>query len=118
MRSADIMMANNEFPYSDRGTPTPDKTFTFRADPADVHIMKDMGVDIVGIANNHAYDYGPDALIDTIDTLNDAQLPFVGAGKNIEEAMKRTSAINHRSFIQIPRHILQRCHIDNQIVAS
>ena len=88
MQSADIMMANNEFPYSDRGTPTPDKTFTFRADPADVHIMKDMGVDIVGIANNHAYDYGPDALIDTIDTLNDAQLPFVGAGKNIEEAMK------------------------------
>lgn len=87
MQSADIMMANNEFPYSDRGTPTPNKTFTFRADPKDVHIMKDMGVDIVGIANNHAYDYGPDALIDTIDTLNDAKLPFVGAGKNIDEAM-------------------------------
>lgn len=87
MQSADIMMANNEFPYSDRGSPTPNKTFTFRADPKDVHIMKDMGVDIVGLANNHAYDYGPDALIDTIDTLNDAELPFVGAGKNIEEAM-------------------------------
>lgn len=87
MQSADIMMANNEFPYSDRGTPTPNKTFTFRADPKDVHIMKDMGVDIVSLANNHAYDYGPDALIDTIDTLNDAKLPFVGAGKNLEEAM-------------------------------
>ena len=88
MQSADIMMANNEFPYSDRGTPTPNKTYTFRADPKDVHIMKDMGVDIVGLANNHAYDYGPDALIDTIDTLNDAHLPFVGAGKNIDEAMR------------------------------
>lgn len=86
MQSADIMMANNEFPYSDRGTPTPDKTYTFRADPKDAHIMKDMGVDIVGLANNHAYDYGPDALIDTIDTLNDIKLPFVGAGKNIAEA--------------------------------
>ncbi len=86
MQSADIMMANNEFPYSYRGTPTPDKTYTFRADPKDVHIMKDMGVDIVSLANNHAYDYGPDALIDTIDTLNDARLPFVGAGKNIKEA--------------------------------
>lgn len=86
MQSVDIMMANNEFPYSDRGTPTPDKTFTFRADPKDVHIMKDMGVDIVALANNHAYDYGPDALIDTIDTLNDAKLPFVGAGKNFDEA--------------------------------
>ena len=88
MESSDIMMANNEFPYSDRGTPTPNKKYTFRADPGDVHIMKDMGVDIVGIANNHAYDYGPDALVDTIDTLNDAHLPFVGAGKNIDEAMR------------------------------
>ncbi len=87
MQGADIMMANNEFPYSDRGTPTPDKKYTFRADPKDVHIMKDIGVDIVGLANNHAYDYGPDALIDTIDTLNDAKLPFAGAGKNIDEAM-------------------------------
>ena len=86
MKSVDIMMANNEFPYSYRGTPTPDKTFTFRADPKDVHIMKDMGVDIVSLANNHAYDYGPDALIDTVDTLNDARLPFVGAGKNYDEA--------------------------------
>ncbi|MCR5591048.1 MAG: CapA family protein [Lachnospiraceae bacterium] len=86
MQSADIMMVNNEFPYSDRGSPTPNKKFTFRADPDDVHIMTDLGVDIVALANNHAYDYGPDALIDTIDTLNDARLPFVGAGKNIEEA--------------------------------
>ena len=88
MRGVDIMMANNEFPYSYRGSPTPNKTYTFRADPADVQIMKDMGVDIVSLANNHAYDYGPDALIDTVDTLNDAKLPFVGAGKNMEEAKK------------------------------
>ena len=99
MRSADIMMANNEFPYSDRGTPTPNKTFTFRADPKDAHIMKDMGVDIVGLANNHAYDYGPDALIDTIDTLNDIQLPFVGAGKNLDEAM-------HPAYFHANGHII------------
>lgn len=99
MQSADIMMANNEFPYSDRGTPTPDKTYTFRADPKDVHIMKDMGVDIVGLANNHAYDYGPDALIDTIDTLNGVQLPFVGAGKNIDEA-------SHPAYFHANGHVI------------
>lgn len=27
MRSADIFMVNNEFPYSDRGTPTENKKF-------------------------------------------------------------------------------------------
>ena len=99
MQGADIMMANNEFPYSDRGTPTPNKTFTFRADPKDAHIMQDMGVDIVGLANNHAYDYGPDALIDTIDTLNDIKLPFVGAGKNIDEAM-------HPAYFHVNGHVV------------
>ena len=99
MQSVDIMMANNEFPYSDRGTPTPNKTYTFRADPKDVHIMKDMGVDIVGLANNHAYDYGPDALIDTIDTLNDAKLPFVGAGKNLDEA-------KHPAYFHVNGHVV------------
>ena len=110
MRGTDIMMVNNEFPYSYRGSPTPDKTYTFRADPKDVHIMKDMGVDIVSLANNHAYDYGPDALIDTIDTLNEAMLPFVGAGKNIEEAMRPAyfkingHTISYVSATQIERY--------------
>ena len=110
MRSTDIMMVNNEFPYSYRGSPTPNKMYTFRADPKDVHIMLDMGVDIVSLANNHAYDYGPDALIDTIDTLNEAKLPFVGAGKNIEEAMKPAyfhvngHVISYVSATQIERY--------------
>ncbi len=99
MQGVDIMMANNEFPYSDRGTPTPNKTYTFRADPKDVHIMTDIGVDIVSLANNHAYDYGPDALIDTVDTLNDARLPFVGAGKNFEEAA-------HPVYFHVNGHIV------------
>ena len=88
MQSVDIMMANNEFPYSNRGTPTPNKTYTFRANPDDVSIMKDMGVDIVSLANNHAYDYGPEALLDTLDTLTGAEIAYVGAGANIDEAIK------------------------------
>ncbi len=87
LRTADIAMINNEFPYSDRGSPTPNKKFTFRADPSTVHYLNDMGVDIVGLANNHAYDYGPDALLDTLDTLSGANIRYVGAGRNIEEAM-------------------------------
>lgn len=110
MRSTDIMMANNEFPYSYRGAPTPNKTYTFRADPADVVMMTDMGVDIVSLANNHAYDYGPDALMDTFDTLKNARLPYVGAGKNIEEAMKPVyfhvngKVISYVSATQIERY--------------
>ncbi len=88
LKEADIFMANNEFPYSDRGTPTAGKQYAFRAKPSNVNLLHDMGVDIVGLANNHAYDPGPDALIDTIDILTEAKVPFVGAGKNLDQAVK------------------------------
>ncbi len=88
LNDADICMINNEFPYSSRGTPTPGKTYTFRADPETVNYLHDMGADIVSLANNHAYDHGPDAMLDTLDILEEAQIPYVGAGRNIEEASK------------------------------
>ena len=88
MRQADIMLINNEFPYTDRGTPTPGKRYTFRAKPENVKYLKDNGVDLVSLANNHAYDYGYESFVDTIKTLDDAGIPYVGAGMNIEEASK------------------------------
>ena len=84
--NADIAMINNEFPYSNRGTPTPNKKFTFRADPKYVDILNQMGIDIVSLANNHAYDHGEEALLDTFDTLDNAGIAYVGAGHNITEA--------------------------------
>jgi len=88
MQSADIMMLNNEFAYSDRGVPTEGKQFTFRARPETVSYLSDMGVDLVSLANNHAYDYGPEALTDTFDTLHGAGIPYTGAGRDINEARK------------------------------
>lgn len=88
MQGSDVFMINNEFPYTNRGTPLANKTFTFRADPANVQILKDMGVDIVSLANNHASDYGEISLLDTLDTLEGAGIPYVGAGRDLEEASK------------------------------
>lgn len=88
MQQADIMWINNEFTYSDRGQPLPGKAYTFRANPDRVENLKLLGVDIVGLANNHVYDYGKEALLDTMDTLDKAEIPYVGAGHNLEEASK------------------------------
>ena len=88
MRSADVFMLNNEFPFSTGGTPTQGKQFTFRANPSNIDIYKQIGVDVVSLANNHAYDYGETALMDTFTTLENAQIPYVGAGRNIDEAKK------------------------------
>ncbi len=86
MQGVDVMMINNEFPYTDRGTPVEGKAYTFRADTDMVHYLQDMGVDVVSLANNHAYDFGETGLLDTLDALENAGIPYVGAGRNIEEA--------------------------------
>ena len=88
MDSADIMMVNNEFTYSNRGAPLSGKTFTFRAKPEMAENLLKLSVDIVSLANNHVFDYGETALIDTLDTLDHYEIPSVGAGRNLEEAKK------------------------------
>lgn len=88
MERADVMMLNNEFPYSDKGTPLEGKQFTFRARPDTVNYLNDMGVDIVSLANNHAYDYGEEALLDSLDILREAGITAIGAGHNLSEARR------------------------------
>ncbi|MBR0113130.1 MAG: CapA family protein [Clostridia bacterium] len=86
MRSADIMFINNEFPYSDRGTRQVDKKYTFRAKPENVKYLNELGVDIVSLANNHTYDYGYESFVDTLETLRNADILYVGAGMTASEA--------------------------------
>lgn len=88
LQDADILMINNEYTYSNRGYPIPGKAYTFRASPSRVEVLQQLCVDIVSLANNHVYDYGEDALLDTLETLENAGIPYVGAGRNLDEAKK------------------------------
>lgn len=88
MQQADIFMPNNEFTYSERGTKLPNKAWTFRAHPSKVNIMKELGADIVLLANNHCYDYGAESLYDTLDTLENAGIAYVGAGRTLDSAIQ------------------------------
>lgn len=88
MEAADIFMLNNEFTYTDRGEPTPEKQFTFRARPENAGLLRELGVDIVSLANNHSYDYGEISLLDSLATLEALDMPYVGAGRNLEEASR------------------------------
>ncbi|MCR4956467.1 MAG: CapA family protein [Lachnospiraceae bacterium] len=88
MRDADLLMLNNEFTYGTGGTPLAGKTYTFQAKPKRAEMLQELGVDIVSLANNHAYDYGQEGLLETMKVLDDYKVPYVGAGKNLEEASK------------------------------
>lgn len=87
MRGADILFVNNEFAISDRGEPQ-NKSYTFRANPANVSVYKELGVKAVSLANNHIYDYRLDAMLDTISILEAANIAPVGAGTNLAEAKR------------------------------
>lgn len=109
MRGADIFMVNNEFPYTNRGTSLPEKQFTFRAEPERAAYLTEMGVDIVSLANNHAYDFGEVSLLDSLDTLNAMKMPYVGAGRNLEEASRPVSfIINDRKIAIIAATQIER----------
>jgi poly-gamma-glutamate synthesis protein (capsule biosynthesis protein) len=82
LASADAVVLNLECCISDGGTPFPDpaKRFFFRAPPVAAERRAELGVDAVTLANNHALDYGPQALLDTLRHLERAGVAAVGAG--------------------------------------
>ncbi|MDO8537027.1 MAG: CapA family protein [bacterium] len=85
LQSADLAFGNLEGPISDRGTDRGSK-YSFRADPKVVEGLKFAGFDVVSLANNHIFDWGPQALVDTAELLGRAGIKPIGAGANSEEA--------------------------------
>lgn len=85
---ADAFVLNLECCISDRGVPFPEpgKPFFFRAPPIAAQRLADLGVDAVTLANNHALDYGCDALLDTLAHLESVGIVTVGAGENEDSA--------------------------------
>jgi poly-gamma-glutamate synthesis protein (capsule biosynthesis protein) len=90
---ADLFVLNLECCISERGQPWPDpaKRFFFRAPPVAVETLTWLGVSAVTLANNHALDFGQDALLDTLDHLAQAGIHTVGAGA--DQATARASVV-------------------------
>lgn len=84
----DAFVLNLECCISERGSPWPDpaKRFFFRAPPSAIRVLEDLGVSCVTLANNHALDFGEEALLDTVRTLDEAGIRHVGAGRDLDEA--------------------------------
>lgn len=88
MRETDLLIANNEFPYTAAGAPLPEKKFTFHAPPETAGWLHDAGIDVAALANNHCYDYGERGFLDTLQALDNAGIPYIGAGRDLEEAVR------------------------------
>jgi poly-gamma-glutamate synthesis protein (capsule biosynthesis protein) len=84
---ADVTVGNLESTLSTDGPPTQGGD-SFGASPRVIRGLRSAGFDAVSLANNHVGDYGDRALGQTLDRLRAADLPYVGAGRNLAEARK------------------------------
>jgi Bacterial capsule synthesis protein PGA_cap len=85
LKSADFTAVNLETAVTSRGTPQP-KTYHFRTVPTAFTALRDAGVDLVTMANNHVLDYGQAGLADTLAAARAARFPYVGIGADAAAA--------------------------------
>jgi len=82
---SDLVLGNLEGAVSERGKALK-KSFTFRFSPKILPVLKEAGFDYFLLANNHAYDYGEDAFVDTITNLKLNGLGFSQANETLANA--------------------------------
>ena len=82
---ADLTMVNLETAITNGGVKQP-KLFNFRAPASAFTALRDAGVDVVTMANNHGADYGLPGLQDTFKAIARSHFPVVGIGPNAARA--------------------------------
>lgn len=87
-KNADFVFGNLEGPVSDSGQRhnLPPPYPALRMNPKSISFLKEGGFDVVSLANNHMLDYGGEALLDTLERLDDAGILHFGAGNNEDSA--------------------------------
>lgn len=90
IKAADFSLINLECSISSRGKEWNKtfKVFHFRANPDAINVLNFAAIDYVSLANNHILDYDVEALLDTVELLNNNNISHAGAGKNLEEALE------------------------------
>jgi len=77
---------NLECVISDQGAARAEKPYCFRAPVQAASVLHSAGINAVGMANNHAGDFGSDALIDSIERLKANDIAVIGAAETPERA--------------------------------
>ncbi len=87
LATADAVFANLETPIT-AGEPVPVESMSFRSDPGVEAGMRNAGISVVSLANNHTMNQGVKGLSDTISYLDAAGIAHAGAGATLADALK------------------------------
>jgi poly-gamma-glutamate synthesis protein (capsule biosynthesis protein) len=85
---ADLSIIQWETPLTNDDTPIDKSGPNLKCPPECINFIKAGGFDVALLANNHTGDIGTAPVMQTIDLLENSGIKTVGAGKNLEEAVK------------------------------
>ena len=89
MREADIAHVSNEVPFA-RDCPEPDWTqevdLVFCSNDKYIDLLKEIGTDVVELTGDHFRDWGPEAMLHTLEIYDEEGMAYFGGGKDIAEA--------------------------------
>jgi poly-gamma-glutamate capsule biosynthesis protein CapA/YwtB (metallophosphatase superfamily) len=88
LQEPDLTAGNLENPITTRGIPAEDKQYVFKGSPGLLTSLKEAGIDVVSLANNHTMDQGVEGLLDTIAHLDEAGIANMGGGKDADAAFR------------------------------
>jgi len=90
LRNADITHISNEVPFA-AGCPYPNPSqvgLRFCSDPRYIQLMDTIGTDVVELTGDHFGDYGPEAMLYTLELYNERDWPYYGGGANRQDAQE------------------------------
>ena len=67
-------------------TPTRDGTFFHGGGPEVLDYLDGIGVTLLSLANNHAWDYGDEGIVSTVEETERRGMTYAGTGRNLAEA--------------------------------
>jgi poly-gamma-glutamate capsule biosynthesis protein CapA/YwtB (metallophosphatase superfamily) len=111
-KEADIAMANLEGPLTRDGEPGKDtssgRSYLFRSPPSYAFNLKDAGISMVSLANNHAMDFGREGFASTKRALEKAGVAYSSKSGEVAEFTVRGTRVGivSLSFGAPPRSIV------------
>ena len=84
----DIRLINLETAVTTSGDFAPGKAVHYRMNPANAGCLTAVRPDVCVLANNHVLDFGPRGLAESLRTLAESGIRYVGAGLDVGEAQR------------------------------
>ena len=87
-KDRDFTFVNVECALTNRETPIVKIGSTLKTPPEAAEVLRDIGVTLCGLSNNHSLDYGRLGAMDTMAALKKVGIDYTGFGDNYEDSRK------------------------------